>query len=89
MELYSRTADPVIMDLILSSFLTQHFLSTTALRREFKRLALAESAMKRLKNYTFSGNVRELQNTLERAAILSGGRTILPEHLVFSQKDEI
>ncbi|MEH2262869.1 sigma-54-dependent transcriptional regulator [Nostoc sp.] len=69
--------------------LTQHFLSTTALRRGFKRLALAESAMKRLRNYTFPGNVRELQNTLERAAILSGGRTILPEHLVFSQKDEI
>ncbi|MEH2075266.1 MAG: sigma-54 dependent transcriptional regulator [Nostoc sp.] len=67
--------------------LTQHFLSTTALRRGFKRLALAESAMKRLRNYTFPGNVRELQNTLERAAILSGGRTILPEHLVFSQKE--
>ncbi len=69
--------------------LTQHFLSTTALRRGFKRLALAESAMKRLRDYTFPGNVRELQNTLERAAILSGGRTILPEHLVFSQTDEI
>jgi DNA-binding NtrC family response regulator len=69
--------------------LTQHFLSTTALRRGFKRLALAESAMKRLRDYTFPGNVRELQNTLERAAILSGGRTILPEHLVFSQMDEI
>ncbi|MCW5315115.1 response regulator [Nostoc sp. KVJ3] len=68
--------------------LTQHFLSTTALRRGFKRLALAESAMKRLRDYTFPGNVRELQNTLERAAILSGGRTILPEHLVFNQKNE-
>ncbi|QLE42026.1 sigma-54-dependent Fis family transcriptional regulator [Nostoc sp. C052] len=67
--------------------LTQHFLSTTALRRGFKRLALAESAMKKLRDYAFPGNVRELQNALERAAILSGGRTILPEHLVFSQKD--
>jgi len=27
-----------------------------------------------------------LQNTLERAVVLSGGRTILPEHLVFSQE---
>ncbi|MEH1818560.1 MAG: sigma-54 dependent transcriptional regulator [Nostoc sp.] len=69
--------------------LTQHFLSTTALRRGFKRLALAESAMKKLRDYAFPGNVRELQNALERAAILSGGRTILPEHLVFTQKDEV
>ncbi len=68
--------------------LTQHFLNTIAMRRGLKRLALAESAINKLRNYAFPGNVRELQNTLERAAILSGGRTILPEHLVFSQKDE-
>jgi DNA-binding NtrC family response regulator len=68
--------------------LTQHFLNTIAVRRGLKRLALAESAMERLRNYSFPGNVRELQNILERAAILSGGRTILPEYLVFSQKDE-
>ena len=30
--------------------------------------------------------MRELQNTLERAAVFSGGRTILPEHLVFNQE---
>lgn len=68
--------------------LTQHFLNTIAMRRGLKRLALAESAMEKLRSYAFPGNVRELQNTLERAAILSGGRTILPEYLVFSQKDE-
>ncbi|WP_442944625.1 hypothetical protein [Nostoc sp.] len=28
-------------------------------------MALAESAMEKLKSYTFPGNVRELQNTLE------------------------
>jgi len=63
--------------------LTQHFLNTIAMRRGLKRLALAESAMEKLRSYAFPGNVRELQNTLERAAILSGGRTILPEYLVF------
>lgn len=68
--------------------LTQHFLNTIAVRRGLKRLALAESAMEKVRNYSFPGNVRELQNILERAAILSGGRTILPEYLVFSQKDE-
>jgi DNA-binding NtrC family response regulator len=68
--------------------LTQHFLSTIAVRRGLKRLALAQSAMEKLANYSFPGNVRELQNSLERAAVLSGGRVILPEHIVFSQQDE-
>ncbi|WP_243146704.1 sigma-54 dependent transcriptional regulator [Scytonema sp. UIC 10036] len=68
--------------------LIQHFLSSIAVKRGLKRLALAESAALKLRNYSFPGNVRELQNTLERAAVLSGGRTILSEHLVFSQQDE-
>ncbi|KYC43063.1 transcriptional regulator [Scytonema hofmannii PCC 7110] len=68
--------------------LTQNFLSIIALRRGLKRLALAESAMEKLRNYAFPGNVRELQNTLERAGIFSGGRIILPEHIIFSQQEE-
>jgi len=66
--------------------LTQNFLHTLALRRGVKRLAMTTEAMSKLKSYSFPGNVRELQNTLERAVVLSGGRTILPEHLVFSQE---
>jgi DNA-binding NtrC family response regulator len=31
--------------------------------------------------YNWSGNVRELRNAMERAALLSGGELILPEHL--------
>ncbi|MBV9387436.1 MAG: sigma-54-dependent Fis family transcriptional regulator [Chroococcidiopsidaceae cyanobacterium CP_BM_ER_R8_30] len=68
--------------------LTQHFLSTIAARRGLKQLALTRTAMEKLQHYSFPGNVRELQNTLERAAVLSGGRTILPEHLILSQKSE-
>jgi DNA-binding NtrC family response regulator len=66
--------------------LTQHFLNMLALRRGFRRLALTKPAMDKLSSYPFPGNVRELQNMLERAAILSGGRTILPEHLILSQE---
>jgi two-component system response regulator AtoC len=31
--------------------------------------------------YEWPGNVRELRNAMERAALLSGGELILPEHL--------
>ena len=65
--------------------LTQHFLSRIALLRGLQNLAITETAMAKLRSHTWLGNVRELQNILERAAVLSGGRIILPEHLVFSQ----
>lgn len=64
--------------------LTQHFLSRIALRRDLQNLAITETAMVKLRSHPWLGNVRELQNILERAAVLSGGRIILPEHLVFS-----
>jgi len=66
--------------------LTQHFLSYIALQRDLKTLAITERALEKLKGHSWPGNVRELQNVLERAALLSGGRTILLEHLVFNQE---
>jgi DNA-binding NtrC family response regulator len=35
----------------------------------------------RLRHYSWPGNVRELRNAMERAALLSRGDVILPEHL--------
>jgi two-component system, NtrC family, response regulator PilR len=37
--------------------------------------------MQALKSYTFPGNVRELENILERALTLSTGGAIAPEHI--------
>ena len=34
-----------------------------------------------LRRYSWPGNVRELRNAMERAALLSRGELILPEHL--------
>lgn len=42
---------------------------------------LSPTARNALKNYPFFGNVRELQNILERALTLCEGNEILPEHL--------
>ena len=44
-------------------------------------LALSQAALEALQRHEWKGNVRELQNALERAAILCDGDLIRPEHL--------
>ncbi len=40
-----------------------------------------------LQEYSWPGNIRELENCIERAAILCHGKTILPQHLLFSEEE--
>ena len=44
-------------------------------------ITISSEAMNILENYPFPGNVRELENTIERAVALSNGPIILPENL--------
>jgi DNA-binding NtrC family response regulator len=44
-------------------------------------LTLSESALELIKRYSFPGNVRELQNAMERAVTFCTGNVIEPEHL--------
>lgn len=44
-----------------------------------RRLRLSPAAERALVRYTWPGNLRELRNALERAAIMTNGSTILPE----------
>jgi len=46
-----------------------------------RRLRMHPDALDRLKGHRFPGNVRELRNLIERAALLADSDTILPEHL--------
>jgi two-component system response regulator AtoC len=52
--------------------------------RELKRpvLKLSEAAKRRLQGGRWTGNIRELANVLERAAILADGDTLEPDHLL-------
>jgi DNA-binding NtrC family response regulator len=46
-----------------------------------RRLRMHPEALGRLARHAFPGNVRELRNLIERAALLADGDIILPEHL--------
>ena len=48
---------------------------------------LSESAIAWLQQYDFPGNVRELQNLMERAVLLANGRPVEPCHFLLENED--
>lgn len=61
--------------------LAEHFLSR--LSDGDRHIPLSPEAIETLLAYDYPGNVRELRNIIERAAILAGGDVMRPEHLIF------
>lgn len=51
--------------------LTRHFLSQYASKMKIEAFELTETDVSKLESYTYPGNVRELQNIVERAIILA------------------
>ncbi len=52
-------------------------------RSEARTAVLSPAAEDTLERHAWLGNVRELKNVVERAALLCRGQTIMPEHLLF------
>ncbi|HKV08452.1 MAG TPA: sigma-54 dependent transcriptional regulator [Thermoanaerobaculia bacterium] len=63
--------------------LAERILTSLAAELGRRRLALSPEAASRLQAYSWPGNIRELGNVLERAALLSGGELLSPEDLRF------
>ncbi|WP_299706972.1 sigma 54-interacting transcriptional regulator [uncultured Tateyamaria sp.] len=56
-------------------YLAKHFLDRTTRRLRLPRTRLSRSNIEALEQYSWPGNIRELENVIERAAILAqGGR---------------
>ena len=63
--------------------LVEHFLARRGFNRSIEK-RVAPEALRRLMDYAYPGNIRELRNMVERAVILSGDAPeIRPEHFVF------
>ncbi len=63
------------------SFLLQHFLGIFAARFKKDISGFSPKVLRLLSAYPFPGNVRELKNIVEFAAMVCSGETILPAHL--------
>jgi len=61
--------------------LANHFLGKYARELEKNVSHIAAEAMRMLVLYDWPGNVRQLENSIQRALILCQGRTLKPEHL--------
>ena len=56
--------------------LTQHFIKTLSCKLNMAEPRLTNGSVKQLQSYSWKGNIRELQNVIERAIILSQGGSL-------------
>jgi DNA-binding NtrC family response regulator len=61
--------------------LAEHFLRLYSEKNSVPAVGFSDEAVLLLQNYSYPGNVRELENMVERAILMARGRVIMPEHL--------
>ncbi len=66
--------------------LVEYFINKYCLEIKTPIKGVSKEALDMLMNYHWKGNVRELENAIERAVILCDGDTITPEHFVFNRQ---
>lgn len=64
--------------------LVEHFISKYSAEMKIAQKKITSDALNTLKSYSWKGNVRELENVIERSLILCEGDTITQEHLRFN-----
>lgn len=67
--------------------LTAHFMAKYNLEFGKKFERIREEALELMLNYHWAGNVRELENVIERAVVIGQGDEIRSEHLPFCRMD--
>lgn len=60
--------------------LAEHFLRLYSEKNNLPAVGFSDEAILLLQNYFYPGNVRELENMVERAVLMARGRVLMPEH---------
>jgi DNA-binding NtrC family response regulator len=66
--------------------LPEHFREVYAGKNRRPTAGFSGEALIALQQYSYPGNVRELEHIVERALLQANGRVILAEHLEFEQQ---
>ena len=69
------------------SMLAEHFLEKHSKNNNKKKPLLSDKAMSVLVKHDWRGNIRELENTMERTVLLGEGEVIMPENLYLEEAD--
>lgn len=69
-------------------FLAQVFFDKLAEKSHREPYEISGEAFEKLQNYSWPGNIRELENIVERAVNLTEDRLIYPEHIIFDSAEQ-
>ena len=61
--------------------LAKHFLKKYCKENGRPQMDISKESVKRMMDYNWPGNIRELENLIERAVVIGDGESIQPEHL--------
>jgi DNA-binding NtrC family response regulator len=66
--------------------LANYFLEKYGAMNAKTMTGISKESMALLNNHEWKGNVRELENAMERAVLIGNGDVVLPEHLILGAK---
>ena len=69
--------------------LLDNFVERYSTRRGRDKIVFSPESLDLLIHHQWRGNVRELENSIERALLIGNGREILPEHLILGEPERV